>query len=283
MADPGAIEALRSVGIGSLVAMSTMADDQQEVEDLARSDPSRVVPAFGASLLRRGALLRAFPDLCGPPCGVPGFHPWATHAIALDPSTSRADHYASVFLTPSSSSAHRALLDELLEYLPTPTPLGTLLPELEARLRRWPRAQLGEVGLDKNARVPFPPAFRAHAGAGASGEPIPKEDKLGWLRSRALSPFATSLEHQTAVLQAQVGVLRAVVADERRPRGVSMHAVGVSAPVERLLSGWEREWKGLPAGIRVLLHSCSLSWEAWQIIEVRPGRVARDELPPSAP
>lgn len=39
---------LRSVEIGSIVAMSTTVQDQQEVEDLAESDRARVVPAFGA-------------------------------------------------------------------------------------------------------------------------------------------------------------------------------------------------------------------------------------------
>jgi Tat protein secretion system quality control protein TatD with DNase activity len=46
--EPGAIDVLRSVEIGSIVAMSTTVQDQQEVEDLAESDRARVVPAFGA-------------------------------------------------------------------------------------------------------------------------------------------------------------------------------------------------------------------------------------------
>jgi hypothetical protein len=164
-----------------------------------------------------------------------------------------------------------------LEHLPEPKPIGPLLEELEVRLQLWPDAQLGEVGLDKNARVPFPPSFRAHVQAtdpgGSSGEStgLGEEDaaKLRRLRSKALSPFVTSLAHQTAVLDAQVAVLRRVVAEERRARCISLHAVAVSGPVERLLARWAADWAPLPAEIKVLLHSCGLSLEAWQTIEVR--------------
>lgn len=181
-----------------------------------------------------------------------------------------------MFLPSNPSVVQRAILDELLDYLPEPKPLAPLLEELELRLRRWPHAQLGEVGLDKNARVPFPPSYRAHVAADpdaigrfASGFGDEDVAKVRRLRSKALSPFLTSLWHQTAVLDAQVAVLRRVVADERRVRSISLHAVAVSAPVERLLERWAKDWAPLPAEIKVLLHSCGLSWEAWRTIEVR--------------
>ena len=41
---------LKEVGLGSIVAMSTTVNDQAEVEELAQSDPARVVPAYGARL-----------------------------------------------------------------------------------------------------------------------------------------------------------------------------------------------------------------------------------------
>lgn len=198
-----------------------------------------------------------------------GFHPWATHAIKLDPTTSKRSHYCSVFLTPKSPASHQQILDEILTFLPEPTSLTELLVDLERRLRRWPRAQLGEVGLDKKARVPIPELFRNQVASNSNGQEIDKEEEnLAWLRSRSLTPYVTSMDHQMAILQAQVDVLHRVVEDEGRSRCISLHAVGVSAPVDQLLSKWTKDWAGLPALIKVLLHSCGLSWEAWQSIEV---------------
>lgn len=192
-----------------------------------------------------------------PPHFISGFHPWSSHTISLkNPPPSAHDHYTSLFLTPDSPPDHIALLDALLPYLPPPTALAPLLAALRDRLlSHGPKAQLGEVGLDKRARVPFPEAFKSSPEA----------------KGRYFTPWSTPMTHQIVVLESQIRLARDVAKESGQRRKVSMHAVGVTGQVTGYLEGWARE--ELLADLEVCLHSCGISIEAWKYISSVSDRI----------
>ncbi|CED82226.1 TatD-related DNase [Phaffia rhodozyma] len=269
---PGSLEILKGLNVGSITAMSSDFKDQQQVVELAVGAGNRVIPSFG-------------------------YHPWTTHQISLkpiSPSFSKRDHYSSVFLTNKSPLLHQRLLDDLLPYLPNPTHLSSLLPGLKDNLSKFPGSQLGEVGLDKKARVPFPVEWleahrsdeditnqsctlRTSSLTKLDLESEEKEKKdMARLTRMKLTPFFTSLEHQRTILHAQMAVLKDIILstpiDVEWGRSVSFHAVGVTSWVEDALRYWEMDvfggdrlvWRNR---VKVLIHSCGLKWQAWKPLE----------------
>ncbi|KAH9951012.1 hypothetical protein B0H21DRAFT_874797 [Amylocystis lapponica] len=193
-----------------ICAMATRQSDQALVRALASAHPDKVTPCFG-------------------------HHPWFTHWIALTPAPSKNAHYTALLL-PAPASAkpqHAAALERLLPDLPEPIPLTAVLVQLRADFAAFPRAMLGEVGLDRAARIPF----------GRPADPPYAADTA----PRELSPFTIPLAHQL--------------------RNVSVHSVkSQQATVEllsRMKARYERRWER----ISVDLHSCGLSAETWRDIE----------------
>ncbi|KAH9081590.1 TatD DNase family Scn1 [Lactarius deliciosus] len=215
----------------TLCAMSTQAGDQSKVAALARAHPDRVVPAFG-------------------------YHPWWAHRISLSaPAGSVPDsavHYRALFLPDSSeppSAKLEAAFARLLPALPPPIPLADVLADVRAHLTEFPSAMLGEVGIDRVARVPF-------AGPGA-----PDADGAnGNGNGRGLSPFLTPLAHQLAVLEAQLAL-----AVELR-RNVSMHSVKAPSQTRALFDRMAAAHGAAWYAISVDVHSCKFSPEAWREI-----------------
>ena len=221
--------------------MSTQAGDQSKVASLARAHPDRIVPAFG-------------------------YHPWWAHRISLSaPAGSTPDsiaHYRALFLPESSlppGAKLEAAFARLLPALPPPIPLADVLEDVRAHLTEFPTAMLGEVGIDRVARVPFAgpgaPDDDANADADADGN--------GNGNGRGLSPFVTPLAHQLAVLEAQLAL-----AVELR-RNVSMHSVKAPSQTRAL---FDRMAVAHGAGwfaISVDVHSCKFSPEVWREIGVR--------------
>ncbi|KAI0275132.1 hypothetical protein BC834DRAFT_1024361, partial [Gloeopeniophorella convolvens] len=207
----------------TLAAMSTHAADQPRVAALARAHPDRVVPAFG-------------------------YHPWWAHTISLapPPAPPAEAHYRALFLPADGAHSEdlEAAFARLLPALPAPTPLATVLADVRAHLTAFPHAMLGEVGLDRAARVPFPATASASATA-----------------PRALSPFSTPLAHQLALLEAQL----ALAAELRR--NVSLHSVKAPAQTQALLARMARAHGAAWRALSVDLHSCGLSPEVWRAIE----------------
>ncbi|KAJ7361456.1 hypothetical protein DFH08DRAFT_844228 [Mycena albidolilacea] len=110
-----------------------------------------------------------------------GYHPWFTHLISLLPVTSKSEHYRHLFLGDDSQ----------------PSAEATSHLRHNFELFSSTLAMLGEVGLDKQYRV----AFDYHASP------------------RRLTPFTIPLDHQLAILEAQIDI-----AVELR-RNVSLHSV----------------------------------------------------------
>ena len=219
--------------------MASRAEDQSKVAALVRARPDRVVPGFG-------------------------YHPWWVHRISLCAPVGtvpdHAAHYRALFLPSSSSPTQppnaelETAFARLLPTLPQPIPLGDVLAEVRARLIEFPTAMLGEVGIDRAARIPFP-----SAGANVSEEGNGDDDG-----HRTLSPFSTPFAHQLAILEAQL-----TLAVELR-RNVSLHSVKSSAQTSALFDNMATKHGAAWFAISVDVHSCTLSAEVWRDVEVRP-------------
>lgn len=213
----------------TICAMSSRPVDQSLVRDLANAYPEKVVPCFGQQL---HAVLLAFSKLM-----VSGYHPWFSHWISIVPDATKEEHYRQLF---SPSGKHQKMFESLLPHLPDPIPLADILAELRRNLSSFPQAMLGEVGLDRAARVPIEYAA------------TPRE----------LTHFIVPLEHQLAVLEPQIDL-----AVEFR-RNVSIHSVKSHQATLDLLSRMHRKHGSGWQRISIDLHSCGLSVETWRTIEV---------------
>ncbi|KAI9448844.1 TatD DNase family Scn1 [Russula earlei] len=214
----------------TLCAMSTQREDQPKVAALARARPDRIVPAFG-------------------------YHPWWAHRISLNvPARTVPDHaahYRALFLpdpspSPPPSAELEAAFARLLPSLPPPIPLADVLADVRAHLIEFPAAMLGEVGIDRAARIPFP----APADAADGGNITP-----------ALSPFSVPFAHQLAILEAQLAL-----AVELR-RNVSLHSVKAPSQTRALFDRMAATHGAAWFAISVDVHSCTLSPEVWCDIE----------------
>ena len=220
----------------TLCAMSSREGDQSMVAALARACPDRIVPGFG-------------------------YHPWWAHRISLSAPAGTvpdyAAHYRALFLPESSSSSQSssAELEEafarLLPNLPPPISLADVLADVRVRLTEFPTAMLGEVGIDRAARIPW---------AGT----VDAASSVGGTNGRTLSPFSTPFAHQLAILEAQLAL-----AVELR-RNVSLHSVKASAQTRELFDKMAAMHGAAWFAISVDVHSCTLSPEVWLGIEVRP-------------
>ncbi|TFK56857.1 hypothetical protein OE88DRAFT_1650340 [Heliocybe sulcata] len=129
----------------------------------------------------------------------------------------------------------------MLPALPNPVPLSDVLDTLRSNFLAFPHAMLGEVGLDRSARVPLD----------SNATP------------RMLSPFTLPIEHQKAILTAQLEV-----AVELR-RNVSLHDVKAHQATSDLLRNMSERHKEKWWAISIDLHSCGVRPEMWKDIERR--------------
>jgi len=215
------IASIPSMKAKVLTVMATRAEDQALVldtaqklgirrEDLQRSSEQwnnerRVVPCFG-------------------------WHPWFSHQM-FDASQYRD----SVSLTEDEKVAHyQAALTpkpddrDFLISLPDPRPFGHFLQQTRDYLEQHPLALVGEVGLDKQFRIP------------EAWLPDSRDDRdhsltPGGREGRRLSPYRVSMEHQKKVLKAQLSL-----AAEMK-RAISCHSVQTPGIVFDLL---QELWKG---------------------------------------
>lgn len=160
-----------------------------------------------------------------------GWHPWFSHLILDDRSSSTESdpsnkelHYSRV-LTPTPD-------DNFIAALPQPILLSQLISETRSRLEAYPAALVGEVGLDRAFRLPNAWTEADVEGRDASMTPGSRE-------GRKLSPHRVELDHQKAILKAQLSL----AGELRRP--VSVHSVQAHGAVldvfKTLWSGHERK------------------------------------------
>ena len=212
------IEQIPAMKAATLTVMSTRGQDQDLVAQVAKSlgkdelnntkNQARVIPCFG-------------------------WHPWFSHQIIQDDLASsdlsstdqKRTHYKKV-LTPSPDD------EDFISALPDPKPLSQLISETRERLLAYPAALVGEVGLDRAFRLPNP---------WTKEEIESRNDSLtpGSREGRRLSPYRVHMDHQKAVLRAQLRL-----AGELH-RAVSVHSVQAHGVVSDILkdlwSGYERK------------------------------------------
>lgn len=159
-----------------------------------------------------------------------GWHPWFSHQMfddtAYDGAQSlsneqKIQHYQAV-LTPKSDNT------DFLLALPDPRPFSHFLATTKEYLQKYPLALIGEVGLDKQFRIPE---------AWMPEQKGSRDDALtpGGREGRKLSPYRVSMEHQRKVLLAQLRLAGEM------GRAVSCHGVQAHGVVFETLS---ETWKG---------------------------------------
>ncbi|KIY73576.1 TatD DNase family Scn1, partial [Cylindrobasidium torrendii FP15055 ss-10] len=162
-----------------------------------------------------------------------GYHPWFTHFVTLQGGVSKNIHYSSLF--PSGAPD----FPELLDVFPEPRTLSDVLSEVRQSLLEFPQAMLGEVGIDRIFRVPY------------DYDASP----------RKLSPFVVPLDHQLAILEAQIDL-----AVELK-RNISLHSVKAPLPTKELLDSMQKKYGDRWNQISIDLHSCGLSPDMWLDIQ----------------
>ncbi|EHK20306.1 uncharacterized protein TRIVIDRAFT_48331 [Trichoderma virens Gv29-8] len=202
-----------------LAIMATRSQDQQLVAEVAAEHGitdslSSLTSTSDTDSARRGCkVVPAF-----------GWHPWFSYQLYDDsipnptyslPSTEDSNtsteedakiaHYKAV-LTPSPQDP------SFLSSLPTPTPLSSLISSTRQYLTSFPFALVGEIGLDKGFRLPQ--------------QRLPDDDSSrdesltpGGREGRLLSPFRVQMQHQQAIMQAQLRLAGEM------GRAVSVHGV----------------------------------------------------------
>lgn len=241
----------------ALTIMATRSQDQDLVASAAAKNPiqDRSVLASPAQQDTPDKIIPSF-----------GWHPWFSHQLYDDTEASNSSN-SSTPNPPSFSSSsdqhktqhYRAVLspepdDAFIASLPDPIPLSTFLADTRRRvLDAGGTALVGEVGLDKAFRLPWPwgkketaaattaPAEDTSSEAGASIPPPPRDETLtpGGREGRMLSPHHVKMAHQVRVLQAQLR-LAGGLGVAASMHGVQAHGVLFDA-LAVLWKGHERE------------------------------------------
>ncbi|KAL6836821.1 Metallo-dependent hydrolase [Trichoderma sp. SZMC 28015] len=213
------IASLATLNTRVLTIMATRSQDQQLVADVASEHGITDATSISASSsdtdsARKGC--KVVPSF--------GWHPWFSYQLyddsipnptfnthnAEDPNKSteqdaKIAHYKAVLSpTPQDQS--------FLSSLPTPTPLSSLISSTRQYLTSFPLALVGEIGLDKGFRLPQ--------------QRLPDDDSSrdesltpGGREGRLLSPFRVQMQHQQAIMQAQLRLAGEM------GRAVSVHGV----------------------------------------------------------
>lgn len=202
--------------------MSSHLHDQTLVKQLYQEHPNKIIPAFG-------------------------LHPWWSHHISFEsgdenPSERKdhaikLNHYASLF----SSMRKDVMSDEdqlLLESFPAPTLMSTFIKDtLRPLLLEHPTAMLGEVGLDRSFRIPYP-------------QTDAKSDRSDHKQAKKFTNLKVPMEHQLQLLNTQLDLAFEL------NRNVSFHDVQAHGAVMDLLASLAKNserWKKSTS--KICLHS----------------------------
>ncbi|KAI1876975.1 uncharacterized protein JN550_001047 [Neoarthrinium moseri] len=219
----GSVSSISRMKARALTVMSTRSQDQHLVVDVASEQGvtgSKALYSSGQEDSGR----RIIPSF--------GWHPWFSYQIYDDTAPNptydgtpegKVAHYDKILSPPPTSkdaSFSKGLQD--------PRPLSEFISETRARLEKHPLALVGEIGLDKAFRIPD---------SWTKSAEVQRDEELtpGGREGRRLSPHRVNLDHQTAVLKAQLRL-----AGEMR-RAVSVHGVQVHGGVYNALADC---WRG---------------------------------------
>jgi len=241
------IASIPSMKAHALTIMATRSQDQHLVDEVARDlgiqgPESLPGAASGAdtTTTRDGPRSKVIPAF--------GWHPWFSYQIYDDrkegPSTfhpeahagsveaAKKAHYEAVLQpTPSEDT-------EFIASLPTPAPLSQFIEETRSNLEAHPYALVGEVGLDKALRIPQ----QWPSSSASSSSPSSRDENLtpGGREGRPLSPYRVQMQHQQAILEAQLRLAG------EKGRAVSIHGVQAHGvlfeSVSKCWKGHEREY-----------------------------------------
>jgi len=135
------------------------------------------------------------------------------------------EHYQKVLGLPNSAPEN--YLQELSTQLPEPRALEPALKELRRKLEEHPNAILGEIGLDRTARVPEPTINTTTSPAEVNSEADGAETELGEKNKdekkgapqKKITLALTSIQHQLDVVREQLKIAASL------NRAVSFHCV----------------------------------------------------------
>ena len=221
-----------------------------------------------------------------------GYHPWFCHLLHLgdaERQVTKDDHYSNIFLPSEASTSYavqRQLLDEILPDLPEPISVQPLIEQMRAHAvqaqKRGSLVMIGEVGLDRSFRVPFPGHKADHCGEHAEDPAPPPTSAIAVAetriatsgeeemakkmnrpesitRSKNLTPFRPSMEHQIALLGLQMDLAVELGIN------VSLHSVKAQGPTLDFLKRFKKKHGAMFIDrVNVDVHSCGgWSVESW--------------------
>lgn len=179
-----------------------------------------------------------------------GIHPWFSHLYTFEDVDNIKDHkdfkllhYRNVLDVYSRNRENPTEFDEVVRYLPFPFSIHKTVSEFRDILTNSEyrqRIDIGEVGLDKLARIPQ---------SGYLGNPE-------YPGGGGLTNYKVKMEHQVKVLEIQLELSLSTCVDGI-PKRISVHCVGCHGQMYGMLKkmdGKKMENNAIPA---VVMHSYS--------------------------
>ncbi|KAI5290734.1 hypothetical protein KEM54_000606 [Ascosphaera aggregata] len=216
------VERIPKLRAAGLTIMSTRQEDQELTEEAARK--------YGGGLAIDGQ-----GDGKVVPCF--GWHPWFSHTVIDDVrdhegagmrgEDRKIAHYTAV-LQPTPHYSENEEDRMFIDGLPEPFPLSQLITGTRDRLKLFPAALVGEIGLDKSFRIPYPWPVGSDVNDAAE---VYGNLTAGTRAGRALSRFRTRMTHQKAIFETQLHLAGEL------GRAVSVHSVGGHGAVLEVLTG----------------------------------------------